>query len=414
MSLERESWIVVAEAPFVPTMGGGEREHLGFVQTLAEMGMLAALVVPTDADPAAQGRSDDLDAIRNLCSPAPVIVTPRRRSARAALGLHPYVHRSRPFDAQDVERVVADAPGATGIVAFSYKVAHIGQLLQERTGLPTVVRMHNVEGRYFRSIAASSRGASKVMATVEALRIEADERRLERSQWPAGLADISRSDSQMRGRRSTVPVSYVPTFALGPGRASSRAPRERSAVPTVLFLGALDVRTNLDAVRWFAQAVWPSVRADFPEARWQVVGRAPSQEMRDLVAATDGAELHADVPDPAVYYRTAWVAVNPAVSGSGVNIKLVEYLAAAVPVVSTTVGSQGLGLEGGRDLLIADEAANFAAAVRDLLARPDEADALGLRAAETAGQILDVEQSVAALARLMNEGDEAWRPIARP
>jgi hypothetical protein len=79
--------------------------------------------------------------------------------------------------------------------------------------------------------------------------------------------------------------------------------------------------------------------------------------MRELVAATAGAELHADVADPAVFLSAAGVAVNPAVSGSGVNIKLLEYLFAGTPVVST-----GLRASVWRPawMLVADHAKDFA------------------------------------------------------
>ncbi|MBK8448445.1 MAG: hypothetical protein IPL41_17645 [Micropruina sp.] len=65
-------WIVVAGAPFMPAQDGGEREHLGFVESLVDAGWLAGLVVPTDADPAKLGRTDDLDLIRELIAPAPL------------------------------------------------------------------------------------------------------------------------------------------------------------------------------------------------------------------------------------------------------------------------------------------------------------------------------------------------------
>ena len=69
--------MVVAESPFIPTHGGGEREHLGFVQAAVAAGLVAALVVPVDDDQAAVGREDDLEAIRRLVDPAPVITVPR-------------------------------------------------------------------------------------------------------------------------------------------------------------------------------------------------------------------------------------------------------------------------------------------------------------------------------------------------
>lgn len=404
------SWIVLAEAPFIPAMGGGEREHLGFVQSVVAEGRLGALVIPADEDPERYGRADDITAIRELCGEAPVFMTSRSRSARAALGLRPYVHQSRPFSTLQAREVLAAVPDATAIVSFSYKTAHMAKLLHSLSGLPVLVRMHNLEGRYFQSIASSTHGKGKIPAWVEAMRIAVDERLLERSPWVSGIADISRADAELRSTRASRPVRYVPTFALGPGREPSHTLDGSKEDLSVLFLGALDVRTNVDACEWFAKEVWPRVLNQAPNAVWKVVGRAPSQDIVSLAARTPRLELHADVPDPAVYYASATVAVNPAISGSGVNIKLVEYLAAGTPVVSTTLGSQGLSLEAGHDLIVVDSAADFAEQVLTLLQNPEAALNLGEQGRQTAQEMLDVRRSLG----LMTEMLRAWVDSPQP
>jgi polysaccharide biosynthesis protein PslH len=100
-----------------------------------------------------------------------------------------------------------------------------------------------------------------------------------------------------------------------------------------------------------AETVWVLVKARVPAARLQVVGRSPGPAIRTLVDKTADVELHADVPDPKSHLRQASVAVNPAVSGSGVNIKLVEYVSVRVPVDSTSRGLAGIDLPVGEDLL---------------------------------------------------------------
>ncbi|WP_316311242.1 hypothetical protein, partial [Clavibacter michiganensis] len=134
-------------------------------------------------------------------------------------------------------------------------------------------------------------------ARILAERIDADEKRLEGSTWLCGIADISAADAELRSRRSRVPVAYVPPFALGSMKPEGRPTWSPSGSRTVVFLGALDVSTNYDALDWFAREVWPTVLRAVPEARWSVVGRRPSEAVRKLVASTPGAELHADVPD---------------------------------------------------------------------------------------------------------------------
>lgn len=398
---EFSSWVVVADSPFLPARGGGEREHLGFVQAAAARGLIAALILPTDDDPDAQGREDDIPAIRRLVAPAPVIVVPRRRSLRAALSRKPYVVTSRPAPDDLVDRVREAAPDADAIVIFHYKSSGIGQRLAEALHLPTVLRQHNLEGPYHHALAASARFPKSWAMHGEAWRVDRDERRLERTSWLTGIADISAADAHVRKARSAVPVTHVPSFALGGVEAAQRVSWVAPSEPIVTFLGALDVSTNHDALRWFAERVWPQILTAVPDARWRVVGRKPTDAVRALVADTSRAELHADVADPRAYLLATSVAVNPAVSGSGVNIKLVEYLSVGVPVVSTDRGMAGIGLQAGADLLVADDGPGFAAAVVRLLTSPEEASRVGLAGQATADRILDVDTSLDAVATLL-------------
>ena len=365
-------------------------------------GLVAALVVPVDPDPAAVGREDDLEAIRRLVHPAPVITVPRQRSVRRALSArYPYVVASRPAPRDLVDQVRRAAPDANAVLVFSYKPHRLGRVLAEGLGVPAVLRIHNLEGRYHRALARAAAPPRSWAIWLEALRIELDERLLERSRWLAGIADISAADAAVRARRAGVPVAYVPSFALGTRQLVPDRQRSRSGQPTVVFLGALDVATNHDAVAWFAEHTWPLVRVAVPDCRWHVVGRRPSSQVRALVSRTAGAELYADVAEPAAFLAGADVSINPAVSGSGVNIKLVEYLAAGAPVVSTTRGSAGLGLTPGKDLLVADTPADFAVAVGDLLTGRRSGAELGAAGQASARQILDVRASLSRLLTML-------------
>lgn len=395
-------WLVVAGAPFMPAQDGGEREHLGFVESLVDAGWLAGLVVPTDADPESLGRDDDLEAIRALIAPAPLFVTPRRRSALAAVRVNkPYVVASRPAPSDLVARVGMQAPDVNGVVVFAIKSVDIGRALATGLGVPAVLRQHNLEGPYHRALAGSLRPPKSWAVNIEAARIDREDDRLEHSDWLNGIADISATDAATRSPRSAVPVRHVPTFALGPASSATGHVWRRPAEPVLVFVGALHVGTNHDAIEWFADRVWPLVRAAHPAARWQIVGRSPVARVHDLVARTPGAELHPDVADPRDYLARASVAINPTVSGSGVNIKLVEYLSVGVPVVSTTKGQAGLGVTPGIDLRVADDPVAFADEVGHLLTSAEDARRVGAAGLATATRILDVRASLETMAQLM-------------
>ncbi|CAL99457.1 GT2 family glycosyltransferase [Saccharopolyspora erythraea NRRL 2338] len=133
----------------------------------------------------------------------------------------------------------------------------------------------------------------------------------------------------------------------------------------VLFVGSFDHPPNSDAVRWAAQEIMPLVREKCPDAVLHVVGSNPTGEVREL--AGRGVEVHGWVPDLAPLYRRSRVTLAPLRFGAGVKGKVGESLGEGVPVVGTTVATEGMHLVDGRDVLVADDARGFADAVVRLL-----------------------------------------------
>ncbi|SDS59157.1 Glycosyltransferase involved in cell wall bisynthesis [Nocardioides scoriae] len=386
--IAEHAWVVVADSPFLPARGGGEREHLGFVEAAVAGGRLAALVVPSS-------ETLDVAAYRAVLGETPLVVTRRReRPWLAAHPVTPYVVSSRPARPGLVGRVRQVAPQATGVVCFSYKSWRIGEALALGLEVPAVLRQHNLEGPYHRSLATGSTGVRRLVMHLEARRIDRDERRLEQADWLRTMADISATDAQVRRDRGGRAV-HVPPFAHDASKLV--LPRTPGPEPRVVFLGALDVETNTTALDWLLERVWPQVRRQVPDAVLDVVGRHPAPALVTRLDAEPGVELHADVPDLAPFLSGARVAVNPAVSGSGVNIKLVDYLQAGVPVVTTTLGAQGLGLTDGPLVSVQDRPESYAEALVGLLQDPDRAEAMGAAARRHVADLLDPATNLARL-----------------
>ena len=145
--------------------------------------------------------------------------------------------------------------------------------------------------------------------------------------------------------------------------------------PRLLFVGSMDVKMNIDAVTWFAREIYPQIRAHIPDAEFQIVGRNPASEVRAL-DQQEGIDVTGGVERVRPYYERAGVAVVPLRRGGGTKLKVPEAMAARVPVVATSVGAQGLNIEDGVHLRIADEAGLFAEAVTELMVDREEAQQL--------------------------------------
>ncbi|WP_197536258.1 glycosyltransferase [Blastococcus saxobsidens] len=126
----------------------------------------------------------------------------------------------------------------------------------------------------------------------------------------------------------------------------------------IVFSGVMRTPTNVQAVLWFAQKVWPTVRRAVPQAEFMIVGREPTGEVRAL-HGKDGITVTGTVPDPAVLIRSATVCINPMQAGGGMQNKLLEYLACAKPVVATTVANEGIGAPADC-VAVTDDPAEFA------------------------------------------------------
>jgi sugar transferase (PEP-CTERM/EpsH1 system associated) len=134
----------------------------------------------------------------------------------------------------------------------------------------------------------------------------------------------------------------------------------------ILFAGVLGYPPNTDAVRFFCRDILPRIRREVPDARLLIVGQSPPPELRSLVTS-EAVALGADVAGVVPYYRRARLAVVPLRAGSGTRLKILEAMALGRPVVSTSVGCEGIGVTHGRDILIADGPEDFAVCVVSLL-----------------------------------------------
>lgn len=389
----RDRWIVVADSPFVPPRGGGQREHAGFVDAAVRAGLVSVLVVPHGPDnkPGPRHRSGSVEI--------PVVPVPRDFRRRHLVGYRtPFVVASRPVPDWVVPTVARLSPDATAVIVFSYKSHAIGRRLAEDLELPAVLRQHNLEGHYHRELARGTGGPRGWMLRWEAYRIERDERGLEHCAWLRAIADISCTDAEIRSLRARMPVHYVPPFAISIEHGDvGRAPRPG----TVLFLGSLNLATNHDSLWWFVDDIWPRVRQLAPGSRLVVVGSRPSPRLLRHLSTVPCVDVHADVPDVAPYLRAAAVAINPTVSGSGVNIKLVEYVIAGIPTVTTSVAAAGLQLRPGVDVEVADEPEAFARALVGMINDPDRTELLAAERARHARRMFAPERSLERLRALL-------------
>jgi glycosyltransferase involved in cell wall biosynthesis len=169
----------------------------------------------------------------------------------------------------------------------------------------------------------------------------------------------------------------------------------------VLFFGLLSTLPNIDGIRWFVQESWPQITRACPDARLKILGKGAPPEVQAL--AGPGIEVTGFVEDLRPHLASAAAVVVPLRLGGGTRLKIVEAMAMARPVVSTTLGAEGIDARPGGELVIADAPDAFAAAVAHLLQEPAAGARLGSAARRLAEERYSWERAATAMEGLFGQ-----------
>lgn len=172
----------------------------------------------------------------------------------------------------------------------------------------------------------------------------------------------------------------------------------------ILHIGTMYWPPNIDGILWFIREVYPNIRAKRPAVIFDVVGARPPQSIVEMGSNGTGINVTGYVNDPTPYLQQAGVMIVPLRAGGGMRVKILNALAQGLPIVSTSLGCEGIAVTHGRDILIADTPADFAAAVLDVLENPALAGRLGQNGRRLAEEQYDYRRACAPL-------DVVYKPV---
>lgn len=237
-----------------------------------------------------------------------------------------------------------------------------------------IVDTHNVDSLNMdRYVATLPWGLKRAYAKATAQRLrwlEAEVFSVAGESWVCSPSDAESVHRAVPGAVVRVVPNGADTARFAPGTTPPIPDR-------MVFFGRLDYFPNHEGICWFLREVFPTIRRLRPGAHIAIVGQGALPGLLELVAATPGATCLGLVEDLPGVVSQASAVVVPLLAGGGTRLKILEALGSARPLVSTTVGAEGLDLVHGTDLLIADRAGEFSDAVLALLADPALAERLG-------------------------------------
>lgn len=391
------------QLPYPPYQGTAIR-NFGLIQGLAERGYTVSLLsfVEPDQPPASE------TPLASLCASIVTVPAPERSRSRRLRDLvagHADMARRRWSEAflaalcQWLSRESFDAIHIEGIEMAPY----LPTLQEKAPGALLIYDAHNAEYALQQRIAAQDvrlpkRWPAAIYSLIQSSRLKRFETRVCR-QVGHVLACSQADAAMLRALTHHTPISVVPNGIGLESYTQDNLPEIHLPRPTLVFTGKMDFRPNVDAVLWFTHDILPRVRAEMPTVHFAVVGQKPHARLNVLRGRED-VTLTGFVPDVRPYIAAADVYVAPLRMGSGTRLKLLEAMAMRRAVVSTRLGAEGLPVDNGVHLLLANTPSEFAGAVLQLLRNPTRRRELGENAARLVQQHYDWKAIIPALERV--------------
>jgi glycosyltransferase involved in cell wall biosynthesis len=324
---------------------------------------------PGAPDPAAAippGRLDRADVIELPFHSKHPLARLLRNASRLARKRAPLIDRFSGFEAQ-IERCLSGQNYEAAFIEHFWCAPYVEQARPHAKHV--ILDVYNIESAWHDSIASSESGALAwghrrfARAALESERywLPRFDRILTTSCSDAKLVQAIAADA-----RVTVYPNALPLIV----------PPPRSDRPEIVFSGNLEYAPNIQAVRFFHRDVWPALQSRWPKLKWKILSKNPGS-IRELVSSDPSIQVTGFVEDAVAVIAQSQVAIVPLLSGSGTRIKILEAWAASTPVVSTTLGAEGLQCRDREHLILADDADSFTAAVSELLALPVNRERIG-------------------------------------
>jgi len=238
---------------------------------------------------------------------------------------------------------------------------------------PVVLAHHNIESQLMQRRASFEHGRlQRAYVGREASKL----RRLEARVADQFRANIAVSDADAEELRKICPRAVTVVIPNGVDTIYF-VPRREQETPTLIFTGGMNMFANRDGVDWFLACAWPLVKARVPDARFVAIGQRPSERLQAAAAMSDAVLAPGFVEDVRPEVARAAIYIVPLRVGGGTRLKVLDAMAQGKAIVSTTLGAEGIDVQDGEHLVLADDAKAFADRIVDLLNRPEKRRRLG-------------------------------------
>ncbi len=187
-----------------------------------------------------------------------------------------------------------------------------------------------------------------------------------------GIIPISHVDAAFFTSNTKTPVKAI-SFGVDPTQIELEAYGDPEQA--LFHIGSMNWVPNIEGVKWFLDEAWPLIHESYPKLKLYLAGRGMPDWINQL--QLKNVEVVGEVPDAYEFIKSKAISIAPLFSGSGIRIKIIESMAQARAVISTTIGAEGINYTNGENIMIADDKQTFLEAVKWLYADPVRSKKMG-------------------------------------
>ncbi len=270
-------------------------------------------------------------------------------------------------------------------------------IIRQNSNAPIILRTHNVEWQIWQKLASKEKGGLKKWY-LKKLTKQLKEYEEKIVNLVDGIASITIQDSEsFKSAGCKTPMVTIP-FGID---LSKYIPQETKYPNSIFYIGALDWLPNLQGMEWFFKKVWIKIIGNFPSTQFHIAGRNMPKWLRD--STYKNTVSHGEVIDAKSYMQQFDIMLVPLFAGSGVRIKILEGMALGKPIITTSVGVEGIECNLGMDVIVADTPEQFADAVNRCLSDTELKRSLGSNARKFVEDNYDITRTTTHLIDFYNE-----------
>ena len=254
------------------------------------------------------------------------------------------------------------------------------ETIRKYSSAKIALRAHNVEHEIWKRMVENEKSLPKrLYRGIIARRM----RRFELSHINAYdlLVPITDRDAEFFSQNGNTQPVYVAQSGIEPESPLLSIDNSKADFTSFSFLGALDWQPNIEGLEWFVRNVWNEYRKKHSGVRFRVAGRNADKKFADFLIS-NGVDYLGELESVVDYYASGLIFVVPLMSGSGMRIKIVEAMSASKVVITTSVGTEGIATENGRNIFIADSVADFLACMEKVASDKVLCDEVSAKARE--------------------------------